>query len=240
MDYHGFGAWFPGEEELGPLLTPHPGQDRPVGAGVGDAVCSCGAGGVVLVGEEDVPRLRFAGTPSSLGKDFPRRDMFLVDTGGLPSRRADVRQRDLGAGAWGNGKRPAVAADDIGAGGIGSDAGGIWSGIGKLEAARARQRDLAVAGAWRASAAGKGEREPSLGAAAGFGARAGARAAAGFGRRAGARAVAGFGARAGARSRFGLRRPAAEQEIQGERRPASVPGSSEGRGLGIRAISGSC
>ena len=112
----------------------------------------------MLVGEEDVPRLRFAGTPSSLGKDFPRRDMFLVDTGGLPSRRADVRQRDLGAGAWGNGNRPAVAADDIGAGGIGSDAGGIWSGIGKLEAARARQRDLAVAGAWRASAAGKGER----------------------------------------------------------------------------------
>ena len=111
-----------------------------------------------MVGEEDVPRLRFAGTPSSLGKDFPRRDMFLVDTGGLPSRRADVRQRDLGAGAWGNGNRPAVAADDIGAGGIGSDAGGIWSGIGKLEAARARQRDLAVAGAWRASAAGKGER----------------------------------------------------------------------------------
>ena len=112
----------------------------------------------MVVGEEDVPRLRFAGTPSSLGKDFPRRDMFLVDTGGLPSRRADVRQRDLGAGAWGNGNRPAVAADDIGAGGIGSDAGGIWSGIGKLEAARARQRDLAVAGAWRASAAGKGER----------------------------------------------------------------------------------
>jgi hypothetical protein len=61
----------------------------------------------------------------------------------------------LGAGAWGNGNRPAVAADDIGAGGIGSDAGGIWSGIGKLEAARARQRDLAVAGAWRASAGAK-------------------------------------------------------------------------------------
>jgi len=80
-DYHGFGASFPGEEELEPLPTPHAGQDGPVGAGVGDAVWSCGAGGVVVVGEEDVPRLRFIVIPSSLASDFPCRGIFLIDTG---------------------------------------------------------------------------------------------------------------------------------------------------------------
>jgi hypothetical protein len=80
-DYHGFGASFPGEE-LEPLPTPHAGQDGPVGAGVGDAVWSSGAGGVAVVGEEDVPRLRFAGIPSSLANEFrhvPGTAPFLVD-----------------------------------------------------------------------------------------------------------------------------------------------------------------
>lgn len=77
MDYHGFGAWFAGEEELGPL-TPHPGQDGPaVGGGVGDSVCEDGAGGVGVVGEDVVPQLHFAGIPSRLGCDFPRRDMHV-------------------------------------------------------------------------------------------------------------------------------------------------------------------
>ena len=112
-DYHGFGAWFPGEEELGPLPTPHPGQDGPVGARVGDSVCGCGAVGVVVVGEEDVPRLRFAGTPSSLGKDFPRRDMFLAD------------EQRYGRGIWVR----ELGADDI-----------DRLGVGKLGAASALER----------------------------------------------------------------------------------------------------
>ena len=66
-----------------------------------------------MVGEEDVPRLRFAGTPSSLGKDFPRRDMFLAD------------EQRYGRGIWVR----ELGADDI-----------DRLGVGKLGAASALER----------------------------------------------------------------------------------------------------
>ena len=34
-----------------------------------------------MVGEEDVPQLRFIVIPSSLASDFPCRGIFLIDTG---------------------------------------------------------------------------------------------------------------------------------------------------------------
>ena len=66
----------------------------------------------MVVGEEDVPRLRFAGIPSSLANELPRRDMFLVLRPSLSTSR--FTEEGFWWGSSEKRNRPAAAALDIG------------------------------------------------------------------------------------------------------------------------------